>query len=64
MPTRGTPAKRTAIYEQADKILNSEAVYLPVFYRARSTVIKPNVTLERFRVLGRVQGQYARVTSP
>ena len=55
------PAKRTAIYEQADKILNQLAVYLPVYHWARSTVIKPNVQLVRFRVLGRVQGQYARV---
>ena len=57
------PAKRTGIYQQADKILNDQAVFVPLWHWGRSTVIKPNVTLERFRVLGRVWGMYARVTT-
>ncbi len=54
-------AKRKALYEQADKILNDEAPFITVYHWARFTVTKPNITLTRYRVLGRVQGYLVRI---
>ncbi|MEP7198836.1 MAG: hypothetical protein ABI874_03360, partial [Chloroflexota bacterium] len=54
--------KRKGLYEQADKFLNDEAPLIPIYHWARFIVTKPNVTIVRFRVLGRVQGAYARVS--
>jgi oligopeptide transport system substrate-binding protein len=57
-------AKRRAIYEQADKIMNDQAPLLTAYHWARFTVTKPTVEgLTRYRVLGRVQGYLARVKS-
>lgn len=54
--------KRKGIYEQADKIINDEAPFIPIYHWARFGVIKPNVTgLTHFRVLGRVQAYLVRV---
>jgi oligopeptide transport system substrate-binding protein len=55
-------AKRKGIYEQADKILNDESPFIPIYHWARFTLTKPNVTgLVRYRVLGRVQGYLVNV---
>jgi len=56
------PAKRKALYESADKILNTEAGYITVYHWARFDLIKPYISgLNHYRVLGRVQGYLVRV---
>ncbi|MBI3733185.1 MAG: hypothetical protein HY259_06965 [Chloroflexi bacterium] len=55
-------AKRKATYEQADKILNDSAPFITVYHWGRFVVTKPNVSLTRYRVLGRVQGYLVRIT--
>lgn len=55
-------SKRVVLYEQADRILNEEAPFIPIYHWARYTVTKPHVTgLVRYRVLGRVQGHLVRL---
>jgi oligopeptide transport system substrate-binding protein len=55
--------KRKGLYEQADKIINTEAPLIPIFHWARFGVVKPNIQgLTHFRVLGRVQAYLVRVT--
>ncbi len=49
-------AKRTNIYQQADKIINDEAPFIPIYHWGRFVVTKPNLIIPRYRVLGRVQG--------
>jgi oligopeptide transport system substrate-binding protein len=56
------PAKRTGLYESADKMINADAPYITVYHWARFDVIKPNIEgLNHFRVLGRIQGYLVRV---
>ena len=54
--------KRKGLYENADKILNTEAPYITVYHWARFDLIKPYIDgLYHFRVLGRVQAYLVRV---
>jgi oligopeptide transport system substrate-binding protein len=56
------PAKRKALYESADKMINAEAPFITVYQWARFDVIKPYVEgLYHFRVLGRIQGYLVRI---
>jgi oligopeptide transport system substrate-binding protein len=56
------PAKRTGLYERADKMINADAPFITVYQWARFDVIKPNIEgLYHFRVLGRIQGYLVRV---
>ncbi|MBI5879430.1 MAG: peptide ABC transporter substrate-binding protein [Chloroflexi bacterium] len=54
-------AKRKALYEQADKILNDESAYITVYHWGRFVVTKPGYTIPRFRVLGRVMGYLVKM---
>jgi oligopeptide transport system substrate-binding protein len=54
-------AKRKGLYEQADKILNDDAPFIPVYHWGRFVVTKPGFDIPRFRVLGRVNGAYVKV---
>jgi oligopeptide transport system substrate-binding protein len=51
------PAKRKALYEQADKIFSQEVPFIALYHWARFDVIKPYVKgLTHYPVLGRIQG--------
>ena len=54
-------AKRKALYEQADKIINDDAPFVTVYHWGRFVVTKPGFTIPRFRVLGRVQGYLVKM---
>ncbi|HEV8536468.1 MAG TPA: peptide ABC transporter substrate-binding protein [Candidatus Limnocylindria bacterium] len=55
-------AKRKALYESADKMINSDAPYITVYHWARFDLIKPYIEgLYHYRVLGRVQAYLVRV---
>jgi oligopeptide transport system substrate-binding protein len=54
-------AKRKALYEQADKIINDEAPLITAYHWGRFVVNKPGFTISRYRVLGRVQGYLVKV---
>src|SRR5213594_2926783 len=55
-------AKRRALYESADKIINTEAPLITYYHWARFDLIKPYIQgLNHYRVLGRIQGYLVRV---
>ena len=55
-------ARRKSMYENADKIINTEAPLITVYHWARFDLIKPYIQgLQHYRVLGRIQGYLVRV---
>ena len=54
--------KRTAMYEQAEKLLNENAAYIPLFHLNRIYVIKPYVKgIVHYPILGRTWLRYISI---